>query len=91
MKKSFFILLIAFFFSSVLYAGKTTCRKNYLGNIVCSDGGGYRKDFLGNWQGTGNNRGGGWRKDFLGNDQGTGNNRGKKCRYDFLGNYVCNY
>ena len=59
-----------------------TCRKDFLGNTVCS---GYQN---------GNRINTTTRRDFLGNDVTTGTVNGQSyretCRTDFLGNYVCN-
>ena len=86
----FTVFFLVFFLSSFNVYAQTSCRYDAFGNYVCSDGGGYRKDAFGNWQGTGNKYGGGWRRDALGNDQGTGSNYGTSCRWDALGVYRCN-
>ena len=58
-----------------------TCRKDFLGNTVCS---GIQN---------GNRINTTTRRDFLGNDVTTGTVNGRSfnqtCRTDFLGNYVC--
>ena len=86
-KNLLFVLSVSILGSSAF--AQTTCSYDYFGNITCSDGGGWTKDYFGNIQGTGKNSGGGYTTDYFANIQGTGNNSGTSCIYDYFGNLTC--
>ena len=68
------VLLIALLVAGVAHAG-TTCRKDWMGNIVCTDDSGYSTT---------------QRQDWMGNTR-IEDNRGNSvtCRKDWMGNVRC--
>ena len=72
--KKVFVLLAAATIAVTTHAG-TTCRKDFMGNTVCTDDSGYSTT---------------QRQDFMGNTR-IEDNRGNSitCRKDFMGNVRC--